>query len=220
MLSGETRQHLVRIVCLDGKNVTDAAHCSRLSERSARRFLRYFMESGGELHHDPEQWNRHANNVEDDPTLRDAVLSAVREQPELFIDELAEAVNALSVAVDDAVQVSPASVGRILARNGYTRKIIEKVFFTRNEAQRVAWVASQWQIPLRCRVYVDEAHRVGRAAERRWAWSVHGTRSELYVASSAGAKTSFLLLWLTTACSTVSSLTHLRGRHLLISSFF
>jgi len=62
--------------------------------------------------------------------------------------------------------VSPASVGRILARNGYTRKIIEKAVFTRNEAQRVAWVAFQWQIPLRCRVYVDEAHRVGRAAVR------------------------------------------------------
>jgi len=191
MFSAEARQHLVRMVCLDGKNVTDAAHCLRLSERSARRFLRYFMESGGEFHHDPEQWNRHANNVEDDPTLRDAVLSAVREQPELFMDELAAAVNALTVAVDGAVQVSPASVGRISARNGYTRKIIEKAFFTRNEAQRVAWVASQWQIPLRCRVYVDEAHRVGRAAERRWAWSVRGTRSGLYVASSAGAKTSF-----------------------------
>ena len=89
--------------------------------------------------------------------------------------------------------MSPASVGRILARNGYTRKIIEKAFFTQNEAQRVAWVAFQWQIPLRCRVYVDEAHRVGRAAERQCAWSVRGTRSELYVASSAGAKTSFFV---------------------------
>jgi len=103
MFSAETRQHLVRMVCLDGKNVTDAAHYLRLSERSARRFLRYFMESGGEFHHDPEQWNRHAENVEDDPTLRDAVLSAVRKQPELFMDELAEAVNALKVAVDGAV---------------------------------------------------------------------------------------------------------------------
>ena len=131
--------------------------------------------------------------MEDYPTLRDAVLSAVREQAELFMDELAEAVNALTVAVDGFVQVSPASVGRSLAQNAYTRKIIEKAFFTRFEAQRFVWVASQWQIPLRCRVYVDEAHRVGPAAERRWACSVRGTRSELYVASSAGAETSFFV---------------------------
>jgi len=129
MFSAETRQHLVRMVCLNGKNVTDAANSLRLSERSTRRFLHYFTESGGEFHHDPEQWNRHADNVKDDPTLRDAVLSAVREQPEIFMDELAEAVNALTVAVDGAVQVSPASVGSILARNGYTRKIIENAFF-------------------------------------------------------------------------------------------
>jgi len=100
--------------------------------------------------------------------------------------ELAEAVNALTVGVDGAAQVSPASTGRIFARNGYTQKIIEKAFFTRREAQRVA---SQWQIPLSCRVYVDEDHREGCAAQRRWAWSVRGARSDMYVASSAGART-------------------------------
>jgi len=191
MFSFETRQHLVRMVCLDGKSVTDADHCLRLCERSARRFLLYFMDSGSEFNHDPEQWNRHADNVENDLTLRGAVLSAVKEQPELFMEKLAEAVNALTVAVDGAAQVSPASIGRILARNGYTRKIIEKAFFTRSEAQRVAWVASQWKIRLIFRVYVNEAHRVGSAAEWRWAWSVRGARSQMYVASSAGARTSF-----------------------------
>jgi len=68
------------------------------------------MESGCEFHHDPEQCTRHADNVEDDPTLRDAVVCEVLEQPELFMDELVEAVNALTVAVDGAVQVSPAWV--------------------------------------------------------------------------------------------------------------
>jgi len=110
--------------------VTDAAHCVRISELSARRFLRYFNESGGALQHDPEQKNRNADNVEDDPTLGDAVACEVREQPELFMDELMEAVNALTVAVDGAVQVSPASVGKILARNGYTRNIIEEANFS------------------------------------------------------------------------------------------
>jgi len=42
-------------------------------------------------------------------------------------------------------------------------------------------------------VYADEAHRVGRAVERRAACSVRGARSEMYVASSAGARTSFFV---------------------------
>ena len=193
MKSAETRQHLVRMVVVDGKSVACAARHLRVSERSARRFLAYFWQTGGDFHYDPERWNRHADNVVDNPTLRDAVLKAVEDEPELFLDEMTDVVNALTAGVDGAVEVSPASVSRILARNGYTRKIIEKAFFTRNEAERVAWAAAQWQIPLSCRVYIDEAHRVGRAADRRWAWSVRGSRSECYVASSVGARTSFFV---------------------------
>ena len=85
--------------------------------------------------------------------------------------------------------MSPASVSRILARNGYTRKIIEKAFFTGSEAEQVAWVAAQWKLPLSCRICIDEALQVGRAAKRRWAWSVRGTRSESCVESSARART-------------------------------
>jgi len=54
-------------------------------------------------------------------------------------------------------------------------------------------VAFHRQIPLRCRAFVDEAHWVRRAAERRLAWSVRGARSELYVTSSARARTSFFV---------------------------
>jgi len=193
MNSAETRQHLVRKVVVDGKSVACAARHLRVSERSARRFLAYFWQTGGDFHYDPERWNRHADDVVDNPTLRDAVLKAVEDEPELFPHEKTDVVNALTAGVDGAVEVSPASVSRILARNGYTRKIIEKAFFTRNEAKRVSWVAAQWQIPLSCRVYIEEAHRVVRAAERRWAWSVRGSRSECYVASSAGARTSFFV---------------------------
>jgi len=67
------------MVCLDGKSDAGAAYCLRLSERSAQRFLCYFMGSGGEFHNDPEQWNLHADNMQDDPTLRGAVLSSVQE---------------------------------------------------------------------------------------------------------------------------------------------
>jgi len=193
MKSAETRQHLVRMTVVDGKSVACAARHLRVSVKSARRFLAYFWQTGGDFHYDPERWNWHADNVVDNPTLRDAVLKAVEDEPELFLDEMTDVFNALTAGVDGAVEVSPASVSRTLARNGYTRKIIEKACFTRIEAERVAWVAAQWQIPLSCRVYTDEAHRVRRAAERRWAWSVRGSRSECYVASSVGARTSFFV---------------------------
>jgi len=193
MKSVKTRQHLVRMVVVDGKSVACAARHLRVSKRSARRFLASFWQTGGDFHYDPERWNRPADNVVDDPTLRDAVLNAVEDEPELFLDEMTAVVNALTAGVDGAVEVSPASGSRTLSRNGCTRKNFEEAFFTRNEAERVAWVASQWQISLTCRFFIDENHRVGRAAERRWSWSVRGSRSECYVASSAGARTSFFV---------------------------
>jgi len=52
-------------------------------------------------------------------------------------------------------------------------------------------VQAQWCNPFRCRVYADDAHGVGRAAERRWAWSLRGARSECYVKVSPGMLTSF-----------------------------
>ena len=193
MKSVETREHLVRMVREQGRSVASAARDLNISVRSATRFLTYFRDTGGEHHYDPAQWNRHSDNLHDDPWLRDAVLSAVEEQPELFLDTRADAVNVVAAQVDGPVEVSPTTVARVLAHNGYTRKVIERAFVTQNEAHRVAWVAAQWQIPLRCQVYIDEAHRVGRCAERQWAWSLRGERAECYVASSAGMRTSFLV---------------------------
>jgi len=164
-----------------------------LSVRSASRYLGYFRDTGGELHYAPNRWNGHAVNVGDDPWLRAAVLTAVNEQPELFLDEMADAVNHLAEEVGAGVEVSAVTVGRILARNELTRKVIERAFLTRNEEQRALWVESQWRIPLRCRVYVDGAHRVGRAAERRWAWSLRGARAECNVEASPGVRTSFFV---------------------------
>jgi len=178
MISAETREHLVRMVRQDGRSVAAAARDLRIAARSATRFLVYVRDTVGDFHNDPEQWNRHFDNRADDPQLREAVLSTVEEQPELFLDEMTDAVNEMAAQVDGAVEVSPTPVARVLGRNGYTRKIVEKDFTTLNEANRVAWVVAQWRMPLRCRVYVDEAHRVGRAAKRRWAWSLRASRSE------------------------------------------
>jgi len=193
MKRAETREHLVRMVRVEGHSVASAARDFNMSVRSATRFLAYFRDTGGEFHNNPAQWNRHSDNLADDPYLREAVLATVEDQPELFLDELTDAVNEIAARVDGSAIVSLSTVARVLAHNGFTRTVIERALVTRNEANRAAWVAAQRQVPLRCRVYVDEAHRVGRAAERRWAWSLRGARAECYVASSAGVRTSFFV---------------------------
>ena len=91
--------------------------------------------------------------------------------------------------------MSADTVGRILARNGLSRKVIERGFLTGNEEHRALGVEAQWRIPLRCRVYFDEAHRVGRAAERRWAWSLRGARVECYSTRALECARDFSLLW-------------------------
>jgi len=178
MKSVETREHLLRMVREQGRTVASAARDLNISVRSATRFLKYFRDTGGEFHYDLAQWNRPSDNLRDDPRLRDAALSAVEGQPELFLDELSDAVSVVAAQVDRAVEVSPKTVARVLSHNGYTRKVIEHAFITRNEAHRVTWVTAQWKIPLRCRVYIDEAHRFGRSAQRQWAWSLRGERAE------------------------------------------
>jgi len=54
-------------------------------------------------------------------------------------------------------------------------------------------VAAQWVIPLHCRVYIDKAHRRGRAAYRRWAWSLRGAGAESYIDASQGVATSVIV---------------------------
>jgi len=93
MKSAETREHVVRMVLEHGRGVVAAAHDLNKSVRSASRFLGYYCDTGGDFHYDPANWNRHFDDLADDPQLRDAVLSAVREQPEMFLDEMADAVN-------------------------------------------------------------------------------------------------------------------------------
>jgi len=87
------------------------------------------------------------------------VLFAVEQCPEAFLDEVSDFVTNLHQLLGGDVVISPSSVSRILA-NGLTRKVIETAFITRNELDRARWVLDQWDIPLRARVYVDEANNV------------------------------------------------------------
>jgi len=51
-------------------------------------------------------------------------------------------------------------------------------------------VAAQQVISLHCRVYIDEEHRRGWAANRNWEWSLRGARAESYVDASKSVATS------------------------------
>lgn len=80
-----------------------------------------------------------------------------------------------------------------LAANGMTCEVTKSAFTSRSELARARWVHDKWDIPLRARVYVDEAHRCGRSAERKWAWSLCGTQVECDLSNSQGVSTSFVV---------------------------
>lgn len=60
------------------------------------------------MHYDPAMWNRHADNVCDDEAVKDAVLAAVDEHPELVLDEMMAAAHVeRMVSVGTGVSVAP-----------------------------------------------------------------------------------------------------------------
>ena len=127
------------------------------------------------------------------PRVCGAVCAAVEAYPEAFLDEATVFVNEVQNLMEEDVRVSPESVRRALAANGFNCKVIDTNFRQWSEAARAAWVAAQWVIPLHCRVNIDEAHCCGRAANRKWAWSLRGARAESFVDASKGVATTFLV---------------------------
>jgi len=164
----------------------------RISLRSAERFLLY-QRVHADIHPNIETRGVHEDNVRRHEGIRGAVCAAVEAYPEAFLDEATVFVNEVQNLLEEAVRVSPESVRRALAANGFTRKVIETNFRQWNEAARAAWVAAHWVIPRHFRVYIDEAHRRGRAANRKWAWSLRGARAESYVDACKGVATSFIV---------------------------
>lgn len=159
----------VRMVFVDRMPAAAVSRSLRMRRRCVERFMAYYRQTGGFLDNDPERWNRHRDNYLDDDDFRDVVLAVVAAEPEIFLDEAEVAVAQVVAHVDGGVGISGTSIRRILAYNFYTRKVIKKTFISRNEEQRAAWVETQWRTPLRFRVCLDEANRVGRSPQRRWA---------------------------------------------------
>ena len=188
----EVRRLAVALHSQDGQSVARAAANAYMSRRTLSRFLAY-VEETGDVHYDLVNWNKHADNQTRCPDLRAAVLYAVEQCPEVYLDEITDFVARVQALLGTDFSVSVSSVSRVLAANGITRKVIETCFISRNELTRAQWVHSQWDFPLRTRVYVDEAHRCGRSAERKWAWKLRGERAECHVSNSRGVSTSFFV---------------------------
>ena len=117
----------------------------------------------------------------------------MEQYPEVYLDELSVFIVRVQAFLGTDFSISPSSVSRILAAGGITRKVIETCYISHNELSRAQWDRSQWDIPLRARACVDEAHRCGRSAERKWAWMLPGLRAECYITNSNGVSTSFLV---------------------------
>jgi len=192
MKAADPRRLAVSLHLDDGQSLESAAQNTRMSRRSLTRFLSNVAETG-DVHYAPEKWNTHADNFLRCPDLRSAVLVAVEQCPEAFLDEISDFVTHLHQLLGDDFSISPSSVSRVLAAHGFTRKVIESAFISRNELARARWVHDQWDIPLRARVYIDEAHRCGRSADPKWAWSLRGARAECYLSNAWGVSTSFFV---------------------------
>ena len=192
MKTTEVRRLAVALHLQDGQTVARAAENAHMSRRTLTRFLVY-VEETGDVHYDLEKWNSHADNETRCPDLRAAVLYTVEQCPEVYLDEISDFVARVQTLLGSDFSVSVSSVSRILAANGITRKVIETCFISRNELTRAQWVHSQWDFPLRTRVYVDEAHRCGRSAERKWVWKLRGERAECQVSNNEGVNTSFFV---------------------------
>jgi len=140
MKSEEVCKTVVPMALVDGMGVASTARAMRMSRRSLTRCLRYFHDTGGALHYDPDTWNRHRDSRMDDPELRRVVLAMVAAEPELFLDVITVAVTHVAGLVEGAVEISANTDCRVFARNGFMRKVIERAFITRSEEQRVLWV--------------------------------------------------------------------------------
>jgi len=107
----------------DGQILETEARNTRMSRRTLARFLAY-VEDTGEVHYAPKKWHTHADSFPKCPDLRSAVLFAVQQCPEAFLDEVSDFVTNLYQLLGKDVVISPSSVSRILAANELTRKVI------------------------------------------------------------------------------------------------
>lgn len=150
----------------DDQSLETVAYNTRMFRRTLTRLLPYVKDTG-EVHYTPAMWNTLTDSFLKCPDLRSAVLFAIEQGPEAFLDEDSDSVTNLHQLPGDDLSISQSSVSRIMSATGLTRKEIETAFIPRNNLELARWVLDQWDIPLRARVYVYEAHCCGRSANRK-----------------------------------------------------
>jgi len=192
MKKREVRRLTVALQDGNGQSVRRAAANAHTSRRTLTRFLSY-VEETGDVDFDQEKWNKHEDARTRFPDLRAAVFFAVEQYPEEYLNEISDFIARVQALPGTDFSISPSSVSRVLAANGITTKVIETGFISRSELSRAQWVHSQWDIPLCAHVYMEETHRCGRSAERKWAWKLRGQGSECDVTNRKGVSTSFFV---------------------------
>ena len=109
----------------------------RICLRSAERFLLY-QRVNADIQPNMETRRLHEDTVRRHHGICGAVCAAVEAYPEAFLDEATVFVNEVQNLMEEHVRVSPESVRRALAANGFTCKVIETNFRQRSEAARAA----------------------------------------------------------------------------------
>ena len=130
MKKPEVRRLTVALQDDNGQSVRRAAANAHTSRRTLTRFPSY-VEETGDVDFDQEKWNKHEDARTRFPDLRAAVLFAVEQYPEEYLNEISDFIGRVQALLGTDFSISPSSVSRILAANGITRKVAETCFISR-----------------------------------------------------------------------------------------
>lgn len=141
----------------------------RCSVTSLRRWAE-FWERDGTVWRDPEFLNKHWDAAAVDKDLELAVLALVQAEPVAFLKDHVALLKRLKETNPDydCVYASASTVYRVLRRNNYTRKRVERLFSERVLADQIDFAQRLSAIPLRCIVSIDETHKSGSDCFRRY----------------------------------------------------
>lgn len=179
MFTAEQRYHALGLL-EEGYTQVQVASLMRCSIKSVRRWCAYW-ERSGTVWRDPAFLNRHWDSSAVDKELEVAVLSLVEAEPVAFLKDHVALLRRLMATNPDyhAVHTSASTVYRVLRRNNYTRKRVERLFSERILADQVDFAERLSQIPMRCIVSIDETHKSGDDCFRKYGRTLRNVKCVL-----------------------------------------
>lgn len=168
MFSAEQRYHALGLM-QEGYTQAATAQIMRCSVTSLRRWTKYW-ERDGSVWRDPDFLNKHWDAAAVDKDLELAVLSLVHAEPVAFLKDHVKLLKRLKAVNPDydCVYTSASTVYRVLRKNNFTRKRVERLFSERVLADQIDFAQRLSEIPLRCIVSVDETHKSGDDCFRKY----------------------------------------------------